>query len=467
MEHVRKLRLREIPAVNEIILHPLLRQVGYPGDSVTAAVQEVLTKLRSRILTTEDNVLLKTEVSLDDLAKETLKVLEEKFAPCLQRVVNATGVVLHTNCGRSVLPGKVLEFVTTIAGGYSNLELNLDTGERGSRYWHVEELICRLTGAEAAMVVNNNAAAVLLVMRALAYNREVIVSRGELVEVGGAFRIPEVLKAGGAELVEVGTTNKTRIDDFSAAVSEQTALLLKVHTSNFRIYGFTESVASKELVQLGRKHGIPVVEDLGSGTLLDLSAWGLPYEPTVQESLKSGVDVVTFSGDKLLGGPQAGIIAGSRKYIDCLKKDQLTRALRIDKLTLAALEGTLRLYLREEWQEIPSVAMLTVPLEELLLKAEGLAEQLKAKMGALMHISVEEGSSQAGGGSLPTAELPTILVSLKPLGGTVNELEEFLRRGANPVLARIQKEQLLLDVRTLLPGDTEIILEKIISFLEY
>ncbi len=459
MEDLRKARLREIPPVNEVLFHPGIAalQEEIPHLRVTEAVQEVLASVRQQILESGDIEFLSRPLEVDFLAAQVREKATREHAYHLRRVINATGVVLHTNCGRSVLAGEVVDFVSGIAQGYSNLELDLGSGERGSRYSHVEDLLCKLTGAEAGMVVNNNAAAVLLVMRALASGREVIVSRGELVEVGGAFRIPEVLKAGGANLIEVGTTNKTRLKDYASAITDNTAVLLKVHTSNFRVVGFTEQVGSGELVELGSSLGIPVVEDLGSGTLVDLSQWGIPYEPTVPEAIKSGVDVVAFSGDKLLGGPQAGIIVGKRSYIDRLKKDQLTRALRIDKLTLAALEATLRLYLEKREQEIPTLALLSLSANELSARADALAASIRLAAGTKILADVEQGYSLAGGGSLPTANLPAYLVSVKPGLGTVSELEEFLRQAETPVLARVQKDRLLLDVRTLLPGDSQAI----------
>lgn len=466
MEELRKHRLREIPAVNEITGHPALAELSFPQVQITKAAQEALISLRTSLLTSQDREFLARPIELDALAKQVETRLERVFSNSLRRVINATGVVLHTNCGRSVLPPGILHFVTQIACGYSNLELNLATGDRGSRYTHVEELLCELTGAEAAMVVNNNAAAVLLVMKVLAESKQVIVSRGELVEVGGAFRIPEVLKAGGAELVEVGATNKTRLQDYAAAVTGNTAILLKVHTSNFRIIGFCEEVSSGELVGLGKTLGIPVVEDLGSGTLVDLSRWGIPYEPTVQQVVKSGVDLVTFSGDKLFGGPQAGIIVGKREYIELLKGSQLTRALRIDKLTLAALEGTLRMYLEERTEEIPTLQMLSLSLEELQKRARALAGLLKDSCGKFIEVQVEEGFSQAGGGSLPTANVATYLVSAAPCSGSVNELELFLRSGDPPVLARIQRDKLLLDVRTLLPGEDTILADQFKNWVQ-
>ena len=460
MEKLRKARLREIPAVNEIINHPEILQIQtrIPTKRVTEIAQRVLATVRTKILADSNLKSLELNIDADSIVNEVKEEVFRTFDNCLKRVINGTGIVLHTNCGRSVLPQSVLDFVTSVAAGYSNLELDLSSGERGSRYVHVEELLCKLTGAEAAIVVNNNAAALLLVMRTLAHDKEVIVSRGELVEVGGSFRIPEVLKAGGSSLSEVGATNKAYLLDYENAITEKTAILLKVHTSNFQVVGFTKAVSSSQLVELGKKKGIPVVEDLGSGSLVDLSQFGLPYEPTVQETVESGVDLVTFSGDKLLGGPQAGVIVGKKRYIDMLKGNQLTRALRVDKLTLAALEATLRLYLEQRESEIPTLSMLSISLEELRNMADSLTAMLSESCPQLS-VAVEEGFSQAGGGSLPTAKLPTYLVSITAASRSVDQLEEFLRLAATPVLARIHKDKLLLDVRTLLPGEAETIVE--------
>ncbi|HEX3015808.1 MAG TPA: L-seryl-tRNA(Sec) selenium transferase [Desulfobacteria bacterium] len=453
MNQLKKTLLREIPAVSELLAHPQIRELTVPLQRVTAAIQTVLTGIRQAILS--DDGQTKPPLQLDAIVQDVLKLVSNQFSPSLKKVINATGVVLHTNCGRSPLHPEVLEFMNLTSAGYSNLELDLQTGRRGSRYTHVEELVCKLTGAEAAMAVNNNAAAVLLVMHALAQDKDVIVSRGELVEVGGSFRIPEVLKAGGARLIEVGTTNKTWLRDYAAAVTENTALLLKVHTSNFRVIGFTQSVTSQELVEMAHAQGLIVVEDLGSGTLADVGQFGLPYEPTVQDVVDAGVDLVTFSGDKLLGGPQAGIIAGKRKLIERLRTDQLTRALRIDKLTLAALEATLRIYLAERYQEIPTIAMLSLGQTELAERARNLAELLKGETGTAADISVEKGYSQVGGGSLPTAKPETYVVAVKPHLTSVSALEKFIRTNDHPVLAYVQNDKLMLDVRTLLPGDME------------
>ncbi|MBC7106334.1 MAG: L-seryl-tRNA(Sec) selenium transferase, partial [Firmicutes bacterium] len=345
--------------------------------------------------------------------------------------------------------------------GYCNLELSLETGKRGSRYAVVEGLLRELTGAEAALVVNNNAAAVLLALAALARGREVVVSRGQLIEIGGSFRMPDVMAASGARLVEVGTTNKTYPEDYRRAVGEHTALLLWVHTSNYRIVGFTREVAVGELVALGRECGLPVMCDLGSGSLVDLRAWGLPHEPTVQEVVAAGADVVTFSGDKLLGGPQAGIVVGRAEYVGRMKAHPLTRAVRVDKLTLAALEATLREY-RDHREEVhtrlPVLRMLTAPRAELERRARALAARLAEALRGRAEVATQPGCSRVGGGALPTAELPAVLVTVAPLDRTAEELRVRLRQGDPPVVARVREGRLLLDLRTV-PEEQEPLLE--------
>jgi L-seryl-tRNA(Ser) seleniumtransferase len=337
-----------------------------------------------------------------------------------------------------------------ISKAYSNLEFDLDLGERGSRYSHVEEILCRLAGAESALVVNNNAGAVLVALNTLAEGREVIVSRGELVEIGGAFRIPDVMRRSGALLREVGTTNRTYLRDYQNAINSQTALLLKVHTSNFRVMGFASDVSLQDLVQLGRQFNLPVMDDLGSGCLIDLTPYGLEKEPTVQETTKMGVDLVTFSGDKLLGGPQAGIILGKKSLLDAIKNNPLTRALRIDKLTLAALESTLLLYLDEErvMEEVPTLRMLKVDRTILKKRGRRLLKRLAGTLENKVEINLREDVSQVGGGALPLQELQTIVLAIKPVDFSVNRLEENLRKGQPPIVSRISKDELILDMRT-------------------
>lgn len=449
--------LRRLPAVTLLLTtEPLASEAaGKPQSEVTIACRQAIDEVRALVLQNSDEGDAAGLFDITAIAGRAAAILAERSRPRLRRVINATGVVLHTNLGRSLLAGGAVANVAAVAESYSNLELDLATGERGSRYSHVEDLLTRLTGAEAALVVNNNAAAVLLSLTALARGREVIVSRGQLVEIGGAFRVPEVMEQGGARLVEVGTTNKTHVNDYERAISAETALLLRVHTSNYRIVGFTESVGLAELAKLAHARGIPVMDDVGSGVLIDLGRYGLPGEPTVQASVAAGADIVTFSGDKLLGGPQAGIIVGRRELIERIKKHQLNRALRIDKLTLAALEATLRIYLDEQTAvaQIPTLAMLTVDPAGLSERAAALARSIAAYLGEVASIRTIDGFSAVGGGSLPGVELPTTLIAVKPARLSVVALEEGLRRRATPILARIQDDALLLDVRTLRDGE--------------
>ncbi|MGD9343353.1 MAG: L-seryl-tRNA(Sec) selenium transferase, partial [Desulfuromonadales bacterium] len=351
--------------------------------------------------------------------------------------------------------------VTQVAQGYSNLEFDLDAGQRGKRFTHVEELICKLTGGEAATVVNNNAGAVMLCLAALAGGRSALVSRGELIEIGGSFRIPDIMAASGVELVEVGTTNKTHLEDYRDAINEQTALILKVHTSNYRILGFTEAVSGEALAELAHRHQIPVLEDLGSGLLIDLAPYGLPKEPTVREALKTGIDLVTFSGDKLLGGPQAGLIVGRREVIDKVRKHPMARALRIDKLTLAALEATLRHYLdpQKALAAIPTLQMLAVTAEDLQQRCDNLLPRLQEALGDAAEINLCPVCATVGGGALPLAELPGWAIALVPQSISLNEMASRLRSCDPPVVGRIQDDRFLIDPRTLREDDEESLLQ--------
>lgn len=459
-------RLRTLPAVHEVLsrlgddkeFSPFMTNERWL-PRLTQCVRQVLQSLRENIHRNAADSFEEFEAALWTSIRTKLleKMSSNEFN--LRRVINATGVVLHTNCGRALLAPEVARFVSEQAERYSNLELNIMTGERGSRYIHVEELLCRLTGAEAAMVVNNNAAAVLLMMNTFAQGKEVIVSRGELVEVGGSFRIPEVLKAGGAKLVEVGTTNKTWLKDYEVVIGSETALLLKVHTSNYRVEGFTHSVSGAELVKLGEQRGLPVMEDLGSGSFFDGAILGFPPEPTIKQAVQSGLSLVTFSGDKLLGGPQAGIIVGKRAFVERLRANQLTRALRVDKLTLSALEGTLRLYDNGEVEAIPVWRMLSAALDTLHKAGAELVEALQSNQR--IAVELKEDVSQVGGGAWPTVELPTWVCAIRPRDGNVIELEKFLRLGSVAILSRIHKDWILIDVRTLLSGDSEEIVRRL------
>ncbi len=465
--------LRQIPAVHRLLEAPgipaLRERVGHAV--VKESAEEMLASLRDEIRATAaaDGAATRDgrplpDLSLEALARRLEEAVARRLAPRLRPVINATGVVLHTNLGRAPLSAAAIRAMVEVAGRYSNLEMDLATGERGSRHSLVDDLLRKLTGAEAAMVVNNNAAAVLLALSALAAGRQVIVSRGELVEIGGSFRIPEVMAQSGAGLVEVGTTNKTRAADYRRAVGPDTALFLKVHTSNYRIIGFTEEVPLTELVAMGRELGLPVMYDLGSGVLAGRFAAGLGDEPNVREAVAAGADLVTFSGDKLLGGPQAGIIAGRGDLVELCRRHPLARALRIDKLTLAALEATLKLYLDGALalREVPVLRMLATPPEELARRAEHLAAVLRRRLGGRARVTCQPGASRSGGGSLPGLDLPTTLVSVEPQGLSVDLLAGALRLGDPPVLARIAGDHLLLDPRTLLPGEDEAVAEAVV-----
>lgn len=452
-----KALLRSIPSVDEVLSLPetgsLLEK--YPRRLVVHAIRELLEGIRSQIQTTGGSAVA-VDTSPANIMDELGALLERTGRPSLRPVVNATGVVIHTNLGRSLLADVAAEQLHVMATSYSNLEFDLASGQRGSRHRHVEEILCQLTGAEAALVVNNNAAAVLLVLDTFAKGKEVIVSRGQLVEIGGAFRIPDIMARSGAHLVEVGTTNRTHLADYEKAINENTAFLMKVHTSNFQIMGFTAEVALADLVALGKRHGLPVVEDLGSGTLVDLSRYGLIKEPTVQEALKAGADLVTFSGDKLLGGPQAGIILGREKLVGEVRGNPLNRALRIDKLTLASLEATLRIYLDEEGtvRDIPTLRLLTMPLAEINRRARRLYRHLKKIAAAGLLLEVIDVDSQVGGGSLPLQRLPSRAVAIRPKDFSVVELETRMRGLPRPVIGRIENDRFVMDLRTI--GDKEV-----------
>lgn len=429
-----------------------------PKTVLVSSIRKILETLRIGILGADRDI---AEESLSDahITEAVMAAVIKATAPNLKPLVNATGVVVHTNLGRSLLPDAVVENIALIAGRYSNLEYDLDAGKRGSRYASVEDLLCEISGAQAAMAVNNNAGAVLLCLETFARNKEVIVSRGELVEIGGSFRVPDVMAKSGGILREVGTTNRTHMRDYENAIEENTALLLKVHRSNYSIIGFTAEVSLKELVELGARHGVPVMEDLGSGTFIDFSKYGLVKEPTVQESVAAGTDIVTFSGDKLLGGPQAGIIVGKKSTVDQIKQNPLARALRIDKLTLAALESTLRLYRDEEKavRMIPTLRMLTMNIGEIETRASNLVEELKNIDKSRLEISLVERSSKAGGGALPLLELPSRCLSIRLQGMSANALEKSLRENDPPIIGRIEDDAYIMDPRTLRDDDLPII----------
>ncbi len=450
--------LQKIPKVDLLLQSEQISSAldSYPKALVMKAIHDVLDDLRASI---RKGAIEEAELAPAKVCALVVQKIGQLDQPSLRRVINATGVVIHTNLGRSLLADRVLEMFPLLSGHYTNLEYDLGQGKRGSRYVHVQDLLKELTGAEDAMVVNNNAAAVLICLDTLAKGREVVVSRGELVEIGGSFRIPEVMRKSGAKMVEVGTTNKTHLRDYEEVIGPDTGLLMKVHRSNFQIVGFTQDVATKDLVELARRYGIPVMEDLGSGCLIDLSKYGLTKEPTVQEVLSAGVDIVSFSGDKLLGGPQAGIILGRRQLVDAIRKNQLNRALRIDKLTLLALEHTLRLYRDEQTavKEIPSLRMICQSYEELRRKAQRLVRRIGRIETENFTVYTSKASSKVGGGALPLLELPTAVVCLRPKKLSAHEMEEKLRRDSPPIICRVEKEELVLDVRTILDHELNLV----------
>ena len=460
MTDTGKSLLRLLPGVDTLLIsaknEPFLSET--PKTVLVPAIRETIDELRRIIIGSRD-ILSESDFFPENLLKRVSEKVTLKTAYNLKPLVNATGVVVHTNLGRSLLSDRAVQRVGLIASGYSNLEYNLVEGKRGSRYSAVEDILCELTGAAAAFVVNNNAAAVLLCLDTIAKGRDVIVSRGELVEIGGSFRIPDVMAKSGARLKEVGTTNRTHLKDYKNAVDENTGLLMKVHKSNFAVIGFSKEVSLKELVELGRIHGIPVMEDLGSGTLIDFSKYGLKKEPTVAESVKAGVDLVTFSGDKLLGGPQAGIILGSKSMIEELKQNPLTRALRIDKMTLAALESTLKEYRDEEkaMNAVPTLKMLTMDREEIREKALDLKNHLEENRDERVSLTILDVVSKAGGGALPLLDLESVCVGLEISGLSANDIEKRFRESDPPVIGRIVNDRFIMDLRTISVSDFPVI----------
>lgn len=465
--------LRELPSVDELVESPALAEAraAHDRELIVAVAREVIEGLRRRILTDEGDPLTGAQqMSAGDLAVERVAALVRAelvavLRPSLRPAINATGIILHTGLGRALLPEAAVAAIHEVARGYSTLAVDLQTGERGSRDEHVAALICRLTGAEAATVAGNNAAATMVVLSTLAAGREVIVSRGQLVEIGGSFRMPDVMAASGAIMREVGTTNKTHLRDYEAAIGEHTGAILRVHQSNYRIVGFFSEPPLTDLVGLARRHGLPVIDDLGSGALVDLGRYGLEREPMVRESIATGADVACFSADKLIGGPQAGIIVGTRDAIARIKRNPLARAFRVGKLTIAGLEATLRLFLdpaRLE-QTHPTYRMLATTVDELDARAQVLAGQLA---GVAADVTVIDGHSQVGSGSVPAEELPTRLVALRPAAISADELARRLRRGEPAIFARIQHDAVLLDPRTIQPSEDAVVVSAIAAALQ-
>jgi L-seryl-tRNA(Ser) seleniumtransferase len=447
--------LRALPSVDALLVSlegvAALRDI--PRRRLTETVRDVLAAERRRVLEAGGAPL-----AIDALVERVAGLLARGGAFSLAPVINATGVVLHTNLGRALLSPLARERLVSAAQAYSNLEMDVAKKERGSRYSHLEGLLRRLTGAPASLVVNNCAAAVLLALETLAHGKEVVVSRGELIEIGGEFRIPDIMRRAGAVLREVGTTNRTHLKDYAAAIGPETGLLLKVHASNYRVVGFTASVSTAELVELGRARGVPVMEDLGSGCLVDLTRYGFPHEPTVPEVVAAGVDLVSFSGDKLLGGPQAGIVVGRGDLVERLARNPLNRAMRIDKFTVAALEATLYAYeAGDALTTIPTLTMLTEPLASIRARARRLLRRLPADAAHVLGAAIVESRSQVGGGALPTVELPTAALALGSAAHPAQDLDQALRLARPPVLGRLTDDRLLLDCRTIQAAEVPVL----------
>lgn len=440
---------RNLPSVSQLLENPQLKQMvdNVSHSVVVDGVRNFLDDFRKQVGDATEDVSIP---SPNELATQIASWLQKEESPYLRAVINATGIILHTGLGRAPLARKAIESVNELASGYASVEIDASTGERGQRVKAVEKLLCELTGAEAALVVNNNAAATMLTLAAMAKGQEVIVSRGQLIEIGGSYRLPDVMECSGAVLKEVGTTNKTRIEDYEKAINENTGALLKVHPSNFEVVGFTATVSTKAMVELGRRTNMPVIDDVGSGALIDFKQFGLMDEPVVTESIRDGADLVLFSGDKLIGGPQCGIVVGKTKYIQRLLKDPLMRAMRVGKMTLAALSATLRLYRDPEKakQFVPILRMLSMPVENLKLRADKIVA-LIGHLDCLASCEAIEDQSMLGGGSLPTQKIATWCVAVEPKEGSVNRLADQLRKTKTPILGRVHKDKLFLDLRTI------------------
>jgi L-seryl-tRNA(Ser) seleniumtransferase len=456
VENQQQRLLRSLPSVDELLGRAEVIEWAkvYSRSMVVEGVRYAIQEIRQMIQAKQ----FTCSTSMEELIMKVIgQWLERQAIPNLRRIINATGVILHTNLGRAPLAREALKAIEETAQGYCNLEYNLETGERGSRYDHVEQLLVELTGAQSALVVNNNAAAVLIVLGTMAFQKEVIISRGQLVEIGGSFRIPDIMMQSGAKLVEVGTTNKTHVSDYTRAVTEDTGLLLRVHSSNFKMIGFTADVSTEQLAQIGRQYEIPVYEDQGSGMLFRLPG-ALEGDLTVGEAIAAGIDVVSFSGDKLLGGTQAGIIVGKKVFLDQMKRHPLLRAFRMDKLSLAALEATLRLYKNSAMKNIPFIQMLTASKEELYGKAQTLAYGLKCHH-ASDAVQIIEVVGRAGGGSLPEEALPSVAVALSLQHVGLQQAASSLRQARIPVICRIAEERLLFDLRTIAVEEIDWIVE--------
>lgn len=458
--------LASIPAVNDFLAAAEAEKIinQFSRDKFLVSLREKLDQIRSEILAMDSDPAEypAEKLELDQILAELVSELEAESDLGLKKVINAGGVIIHTNLGRSLLPKKALQKVNEVAADYSNLEFDLETGNRGYRYNRIKKLLQDLTGAESAVVVNNNAAAVMIILAAMVKNKEVIIARGEMVEIGGSFRIPDVMENSGADLKEVGSTNKVYLEDYLNAVTENTAALIKVHTSNYRVTGFTHSVSAAEMVEAAHAEGLPVIEDLGSGVLFDLSQYGLPYEPTVQEGIAAGIDVLSFSGDKILGGPQAGIIVGQEKYLAQIESHPLMRALRVDKMTLAALEETLKLYYNfdDALKEIPSLQMITEKAEAAKKRAEKLKEKLEAAADDF-EAEIIETKAKVGGGAYPLSTFDSYGVALALKDKSTEEFVYQLRQLKVPVIARIHADQAIFDLKTVSEANLDTLADSI------
>jgi L-seryl-tRNA(Ser) seleniumtransferase len=440
----------------------------YPVAFIHHIARSELQKLRDRILEAGEKEIDGIDIDPQRLADRIANRVRFRMQPSVAPAINATGIILHTALGRAPLCREAQEAISSAIQNYCTVAIDRETGKRGDRYAHVEDLLCYLTGAEAALVVNNNAGATMLVLNTLAAGKEVIVSRGQLIEIGGSFRIPDIMKRSNARMVDVGTTNKTHLRDYREAITEETALLLRVHTSNYQIIGFSSEVPLEDLVRLGAEHNLPVMDDVGSGCLIDFQAYGLPEEPMVQNSVKAGSDVITFSGDKILSGPQCGIIVGKKRFIEAIKKNPLARALRCDKLTYAALEATLKIYLDPERlpERHPVLKMLTLPERKLAGRTRTFQRHLRNQLEGNCDIRVVNGHSQLGSGSLPAKNIPSKLVSLKPKSISAESLGSGLRSYNPPIFTRIEKDEVLLDFRTIQEKEINIVEQAVIKIFE-
>lgn len=469
-QNLRRRLLDQLPGMPHLLNHPEIKLLceEHPALFVHDIVRRELDELRRRILERPEEQLEEIRIDPEEIASRAADVIRRAVAPSVGRAINAAGVILHTALGRAPLSPAARDAVHLALSGYTTLAINRETGRRGDRHLHTDRLLSHITGAEAGMIVNNNAAATMLILNTFGAGREVIVSRGQLVEIGGMFRIPDVMARSGCKLVEVGTTNRTHLRDYENAITADTALLLRVHTSNYRMIGFTAEVPLDQLAELGRKHGLPVVDDLGSGALVDLSAFGLPKEPMVQESVRSGADIICFSGDKMLGGPQGGIIIGKRKYIEQIKRNPLMRALRCDKMTYAAAEATLKLYLEPEKlrRNHTVIGMVTEPAASVKRRADRFKRGIAKNLAEKAQLAVIPDETEMGSGSLPGRSIPTYTVQVIPLQITADELGRRLRLGDPPVFCRIAEGAVLLDIRTVFRGEERLLNDCLLKALQ-